>query len=671
MRIALVSRELHPFGGGIGVQVAGAAAALSSVAEVTVLTSSAHEHQWRALQRSAPADPLRDVRVAFVEEPTPGDIGSYYSFLHLYSARVYETLRSLYPDGGPDLIEFADFLGEGLVTVQARRGYERLLRGTGVCVRLHTSAEMCSVLNGHIDDEFETRMVFAGERHALQYADHLLSPGGDVDETYRRFYVSDPLAPAVRIRPMLIRRRLSASQSPPPIGNGLRFLYVGRLERRKGVHDLVRALTSLRREDWMLTLVGSDTDSAPLGMSMREHLELSAGGDRRLRFIESIPREELARVVADHHAIVCPSRWECWPSVVLEALEGNRPVVATPTGGMVEMLAEPGAGWLSEDNGDVAMAGLLERLLDDPNPLLERIEARAPEQAHARLMDEDRFRSSYLQLAAASKGAPSTNGRPRITGHRPAEPLVSVVVPYFALDRYVEDTLRSVFAQEHRNLEVLVVNDGSFRPEDAILKELATRYPIRVLTQENSGLGRARNTGIALSRGRYVLPLDADNMIEPSFVKRCVEILEGERSVAFVTTWSRYIDDEGREYVGLGAGYQPIGNSLPTVSENNVAGDATAVIRRRIFDLGHWYSTELTSYEDWQFYRELHAAGQIGRVIPERLLLYRVRAGSMIREVGVPRHARLYGEMLARLRERQTQWVCRNDSVWRRSAPTR
>ena len=236
---------------------------------------------------------------------------------------------------------------------------------------------------------------------------------------------------------------------------------------------------------------------------------------------------------------------------------------------------------------------------------------------------------------------------------------MSVVIPYFKLDRYIEDTLRSVFEQDHPRLEVIVVNDGAFRPEDQILAELASRYPIRVLTKENAGLGRARNSGIRNSTGRYVLPLDADNMIQPTFVSRCLDVLEEDSSAAFATTWSLYLDEHGEPLDG-DAGFQPIGNSSTAVMRDNVAGDATAVIRRRVFDLGHWYSPDLTSYEDWQFYRQLHVAGLFGRVIPKRLLLYRVRSGSMLREVGMPQIGRLYGEMEAQLRERQIEWESRS-----------
>jgi glycogen synthase len=660
VRIALVSRELHPVGGGgIGVAVAGLASALSEIGEVLVLTRSGLEQGYRELEAAGLPEWANDVQVEFVPEPAAGEYGSYYSFMHLYSSRVFDRLRELYPNGGPEVIEFPDFLGEGLVTVQQRRAYSDFLRKSEVQVRLHTSGEICGVLDGFVDDGFETRQAVTAERHVLREADRILWPGGAVLATYQEFYGSHELAPASRVRGLIARPGEDLlSTALPSAAEELRLLFLGRLERRKGVQDLVAALTAIRGDAWTLTLVGSDTDTAPLGMSMREQLEFTAAGDPRIRFIDALPRDDVARFVAESHVLVCPSRWECWPSVVLEALAAGRPAIGTPTGGLVEMLSSPDAGWLTAGVGEQALTRKLEELLDHPEQVDELIASGAPKRAYASLTDLAAFRAEYID---ATQARVETQSVPR----GDIRPLVSIVIPYFHLDRFIEETVRSAFEQEYKRFEVIVVNDGSLRREDEVLAELATRFPIRVLTQQNSGLGRARNAGIAQSRGAYVLPLDADNLLRPAFIRRCVEVLERHPELVFATTWSQYIDEGGEELSGLSRGHQPIGNYSPAVLDDNIAGDATAVIRKRVFDLGHWYSPELTSYEDWQFYRELHAARMFGRVIPERLLVYRVRGASMIRDIGLPQHGRLHGEMNAQLREKGVAWESRNASVSR------
>jgi len=221
----------------------------------------------------------------------------------------------------------------------------------------------------------------------------------------------------------------------------------------------------------------------------------------------------------------------------------------------------------------------------------------------------------------------------------------------------VGDTVESLLAQTYPRLEIVLVNDGSFEDPDWIVAELSAQEPVVVVTQMNQGLGAARNFGIQQSRGRYVFPLDADNTAEPEFVARCVEILEQRPEVAYVTSWSRYIETDGTPRGGPALGYQPLGNRSELVAVENVAGDAAALLRRRLFDAGFWFSEELTSYEDWALYRRLAEAGHFGVVIPERLIRYRVRLDSMQAEVAQPRRPRLEAEIEALIRENAVRWT--------------
>src|SRR3954447_1869268 len=162
MRIAFVAREVYPYvGGGIAPIVAAAARQLSSVAEVTVVTAASH----RAAHEARAADD--GIRWLFVEEPEQDELGDWAGYMHVWSARVYEALRAGYPDRGPDLIEFCDYLGEGFVTMQARHTHDPWLADTQVMVRLHTTSEIVSVLDGHMPDDFESVSIFEAERFCL------------------------------------------------------------------------------------------------------------------------------------------------------------------------------------------------------------------------------------------------------------------------------------------------------------------------------------------------------------------------------------------------------------------------------------------------------------------------------------------------------------------------
>lgn len=617
--------------GGIGEFIAAAARLLSAVAEVTIVTNGAYEGRYAELVANHdPRLPPENVRIAFVPEPTSEELEGWYNVVHWYSTRVLERLRELYPERGPDLIEFEDFLGEGFITVQAAEALDPFLQESCVGVRIQTTAEIAEVLNGRFPVDPARQVLYAMERYVLARADRVIWPFGDVLETYRRFYGVDGLAPDVRIPYPYVGPVASAEEERGYRAHSpLRFLYVGRLERRKGVHNLVRAARGLERDDFLLTLVGGDTPTAPLGMSMHEALKLAISDDPRIDLRGAADRAGVEEANRSHDVLVVPSLWECGPYTALEALHLNRPVLGTPVGGLAEIVAPGATGWLAAGTDSGSLARGLEHVLDHRDEVQTLIRSgELPERVGA-LCASRNIVERYQELATLAPRRRRTSAR-RTT----SPPMVSAIVPYYRAARHVRQTLESLLAQTYRPLEIVLVNDGSFAEEDWILGELAAELPIVVVTQMNSGLGAARNFGISQSRGRYVLPFDADDLLHPAFVERCVSVLECHDDVAYVTSWSRYIEEDGTPRPGP-LGYQPLGNSY-LLEEENVAGSAEAVLRRRLFDLGFRYSTELTSAEDTNLYRELRRRGHRGIVIPERLLFYRVRADSMLRVIGLP-----------------------------------
>jgi glycogen(starch) synthase len=649
-RIVFVSRDVFPFSplSGLGAYVNATAGVLAADAEVTIVTSDRHEELHDTLRAESSADLPEGVRFAFVREPSAEEAEDYFGSGQLWSARVFEKLKELYPDGGPDVAEFPDYRGEGAVTVQARNTLDPGLRNTLVCIRVHTSDEIRNLHNGRVSSDVGTRVACDLERYALAHADRVIWPGGDVLEAYRRYYDGalarpERVRPAARLTPPRDRMRTERD-------GRIRLLYVGRLERRKGVQNLCRALTGLGREDWHLTLVGGDTLTAPLASSMLAQLRLATADDERFEFRDEISRDEVLQLMAESDLLVSPSLWDCWPNVVLEAFSQSLPVLATPVGGHVELVDTGTTGWLAPGRDEADIARALEQLVERRDEASALAEGGAPRRRFEELTSPDAVKDSYAELAG--QGARRAPPRP---GSRA---LVSVVVPYFRLEEHLVETLESVRAQTYPQLEVIVVNDGSFRDEDSrVLDAAADRFGATVLTQQNSGLGRARNFAISQSRGKYVLPLDPDDLLEPRYVERCADVLENRPEVAYVNTWSRYVNEDGSAYGAPSAGYRPFSNEAAALGARNVAGPATALIRRDVFDRGFRYSLDLTSYEDWLFYQELAAAGLVGHTIPEQLFVYRVRRSSMFRTVAEGQHDRLMEEMAGHRRERGTQWT--------------
>lgn len=109
------------------------------------------------------------------------------------------------------------------------------------------------------------------------------------------------------------------------------------------------------------------------------------------------------------------------------------------------------------------------------------------------------------------------------------QPLVSIIVPVYNTEKYLPDCLESLLAQTEKNIEILVVDDGSSDNSPAILRQYAANHPqIRIFTQKNAGPGVARNTALKNARGKYVMFCDSDDMFKPSMCREMARIMENE-----------------------------------------------------------------------------------------------------------------------------------------------
>ncbi|MFS4096449.1 glycosyltransferase family 2 protein [Streptomyces sp. AF1A] len=120
-----------------------------------------------------------------------------------------------------------------------------------------------------------------------------------------------------------------------------------------------------------------------------------------------------------------------------------------------------------------------------------------------------------------------------------SDPVVSVVIPCHNYARYLPEAVSSVLAQTFAAWELVVVDDGSTDDTAEVTQRLIAGHPdrrIRLLRQANAGVSAARNTGIEAAGGRYILPLDADDVIAPTMLEKTVAVLDGDPGVAIAST---------------------------------------------------------------------------------------------------------------------------------------
>ena len=121
-------------------------------------------------------------------------------------------------------------------------------------------------------------------------------------------------------------------------------------------------------------------------------------------------------------------------------------------------------------------------------------------------------------------------------------PLVSVCMPAYNAEKYIQAAIDSILAQTYKNIELIVVNDGSNDGTEAILKSYGNK--IFYVTQENSGQTTTANRALSLAKGKYVKFFDADDILSKRFIESQVNILNGSDSLIATAKWGRFFNDD-------------------------------------------------------------------------------------------------------------------------------
>jgi glycosyltransferase involved in cell wall biosynthesis len=208
--------------------------------------------------------------------------------------------------------------------------------------------------------------------------------------------------------------------------------------------------------------------------------------------------------------------------------------------------------------------------------------------------------------------------------------LVSTVIPAYNYARFVGRAIDSVLAQTHRDVECIVVDDGSTDDTPAVLARYGDR--IRAIRQENRGLSATRNTGIKASRGELIALLDADDEWKPEKLATQLPVLANDPDVAAVGCACDYLDIEGRS---IGSGFKPspergaAGLRAVATRKSFVSSSSSgAVIRRRVLDEVGLFDETLTAAEDWDMWLRIAARYAIVN-LPEVLVrVHRHNTGS-------------------------------------------
>ncbi len=211
-------------------------------------------------------------------------------------------------------------------------------------------------------------------------------------------------------------------------------------------------------------------------------------------------------------------------------------------------------------------------------------------------------------------------------------PAVSVVVTAYNAERWIEETIRSVLAQTWRDLELVVVDDGSTDATAQIVKRYGA--PVRYLHQENQGQPAARNAGIRAARGRYVAFLDADDLWLPTKLERQMSLFEDDPDLAWCYTDAFLFDSKTGRTMQTASQANSLheGDILRPLLLANFIASPTPVVRRDVFEeVGYFDQAPAVrggGGEDWDMWLRIAARHPIG-LVRAPLAKYRLHHTSM------------------------------------------
>ena len=208
--------------------------------------------------------------------------------------------------------------------------------------------------------------------------------------------------------------------------------------------------------------------------------------------------------------------------------------------------------------------------------------------------------------------------------------LVTVVIPVFNGEPFVAKAVESVRAQTMKEVEIIVVDDGSTDGTQAVLTELERTHGIRWYQQDHGGPARSRNRGIDAARGEFIALLDCDDVWLPDKLEAQLSIMRGDASVGLVHTDFDVVDEHGAvlEHVLARQSPEPI---VQAFVGGHTALPSTLLIRKEVLQKVGALRPELYGSEDSDLTVRLYTVTKFACI--DRVLVRKLQRGHGYRDM--------------------------------------
>ncbi len=211
------------------------------------------------------------------------------------------------------------------------------------------------------------------------------------------------------------------------------------------------------------------------------------------------------------------------------------------------------------------------------------------------------------------------------------EPLVSVIVPSYNHELYVEETILSIVNQTYKNVELIVIDDGSVDDSVKIIESLSEKYQFKFISQENIGVSGTLNRGIELSKGEYVCTCESDDKFHLNKIKEQIEFMHTNQQYGIVYTDRIKFYENGfiRKLPGNNNGSGNLFDRL--LCQEIRVPPGTIMYKRSVFDSVGLFDINL-AVEDFDMILRIANKYQIG-YLRKYLFYYRSHSGNTVNNV--------------------------------------
>jgi len=210
--------------------------------------------------------------------------------------------------------------------------------------------------------------------------------------------------------------------------------------------------------------------------------------------------------------------------------------------------------------------------------------------------------------------------------------LISVIVPAYNAEKYIDETVQSVLNQTYQTWELILVNDGSTDHTSALVNMYSANPQIKVVHQKNEGVSNARNAGTLHAHGSYYCFLDADDLLTEDCLQKRVDYLKEKESDFLHNDIEIMLSNSTRTRTIMSGLSGDVLNALLRWENTVVPGPSSFIISKRCFENVGGFDESLSTAADQDYFIRVAEKYRIDK-IAEVLTLYRVHEQNMHKNI--------------------------------------